>query len=105
MSTLKEYEECFVMFSTMSYIKKTVHKQEKQDKSKIEHSFEIRCIMQNFEVSHDSLRSRHPNMFQNKDYYFCPTNDLVKSMPFDSVNGLIDWNWTKLDNKWLKDVK
>ncbi len=44
-------------------------------------------------------------MFQNKDYYFCPTNDLVKLMPFDSVNGLIDGKWTKLDNKWLKDVK
>ena len=44
-------------------------------------------------------------MFQNKDYYFCPTNDLVKLMPFNLVNGLIDGKWTKLDNKWLKDFK
>ncbi len=44
-------------------------------------------------------------MFKNKDYYVCPTNDLVKSMPFDFVNGLIDGKWTKLGNKWLKDVK
>ena len=104
MSTPKEYAECFVVFSTMSYIKKTVHKQGKQDKHKIECSFEIRCIMQNFEVSNDSLQSRHPDMFQNEDYYFCPTNDLVKLTPFDFGNGLIDGKWTKLDNKWLKDV-
>jgi hypothetical protein len=26
-------------------------------------------------------------------------------MPFDFVNGLKDGKWTKLDNKWLKDVK
>jgi hypothetical protein len=44
-------------------------------------------------------------MFQNKDYYFCPTNDLVKLMPFNLVNGLIDRKWTKLGNKWLKDFK
>jgi hypothetical protein len=61
--------------------------------------------MQNFEVSNDSLRSRHPNIFKNEDFDFCPTNDLVKSMPFDFVNGLIDRNWTNLENKWLKDVK
>ena len=44
-------------------------------------------------------------MFKNKDYYFCPTNDLVKSMPFDFVNGLIEGKWTKLHNKQLKGVK
>ena len=44
-------------------------------------------------------------MFKNEDFHFCPTNDLVKSMPFDFVNGLIDRKWTKLDNKWLKDIK
>ena len=44
-------------------------------------------------------------MFKNQDFEFCPTNDLVKSMPFDFVNGLVDGKWTKLDNKWLKDVK
>ncbi len=61
--------------------------------------------MKNFEVSNDSLRSRHPNIFKNEDFDFCPTNDLVKSMPFNFVNGLVDGKWTNLDNKWLKDVK
>ncbi len=70
--------------------KKIVHKKDKRDKSKIERSFEIRCVMQNFEVSNDSLQRRHPDMFKNKDYYFCPANDLVKSIPFNFVNGLID---------------
>ncbi len=44
-------------------------------------------------------------MFKNDNFYFCPTNELVKSMPFDFINGLKDGKWTKLDNKWLKDVK
>ncbi len=35
--------------------KKTVHNKDKRDKSKIEHSFEIHCVMNNFEVSNDSL--------------------------------------------------
>ena len=105
MSPLKEYEECIIMYSTMNFIKKTVHTKDKQDKSKIECLFEIHCVMQNFQVSNDSLQSRHPDMFKNEDFDFCPTNDLVKSMPFDFVNGLVDGKWTKLDNKWLKDVK
>ena len=33
------------------------------------------------------------------------TNDLMKSMPYDFVNSLKDGKWTKLDNKWLTDVK
>jgi len=44
-------------------------------------------------------------MFNEKYYYFFPTNDLVKSMPFDFVNSLKDGKWTKLENKWLNDVK
>jgi hypothetical protein len=105
MSTQKEYEECFVMYSTMSYIQKTIKNKDKKDQSKIERSFEIHCVMKNFEVSNDSLRRRHPGMFKNDNFYFFPTNELVKSMPFDFVNGLKDGKWTKLDNKWLKDVK
>jgi hypothetical protein len=35
MSTPKEYEECFVMFSTMSYIKQTVHKQGNKTKARL----------------------------------------------------------------------
>jgi hypothetical protein len=59
----------------------------------------------NFEDSNDSLRSRHPDIFKNEDFDFCPTNDLIKSMSFDFVNGLVDGEWTILDIKWLKDVK
>jgi hypothetical protein len=44
-------------------------------------------------------------MFKEKYFYFFPTNDLVKSMPFDFVNSLKDGKWTKLENKWLNDFK
>ncbi len=105
MSTTKDYEECFIMFSTMNLIKKTLHNFSSRNKNKIEQSFEICCPVTNFEVSNDSLRSRHPDIFKNEDFDFCPTNNLVKSMPFDFVNGLVVRKWTILDNKWLKDVK
>ncbi len=36
MSTTKDYEECFIMYSTMIFIKQTLHNKDKQDKSKIE---------------------------------------------------------------------
>ncbi len=55
MSTTKDYEECFIMFSTMYLIKNTLHNKDKRNKNKIEQSFEIRCPVSNFEVSNDSL--------------------------------------------------
>ena len=69
-----------------------------------------------FDVENSSQRKRKSTEFlhqwqkknlftNNEDFDFCPTNDLVKSMPFNFVNGLVDGKWTKLDNKWLKDVK
>ena len=60
-------------------------------------SFEIRCAVTNFEVDNDSLRSRHPDIFKNGEFEFCPTNDLIKSMPYDFVNDLEDNKWTKLE--------
>ena len=71
----------------------------------IEQSFEIRCAVTQFEVDNDSLRSRHLDIFKNEEFDFCPTNDLIKSMPFDFVNGLEDDKWTILEKKRLKDVK
>ena len=100
MSTTKDYEECFIMFSTMTAIRKTLHKTDKQKKSKILQSFEISCAVANFEVDNDSLRSRHPDIFKNEGFDFCPTNDLIKSMPFDFVNDLEDNKWTMLKKNW-----
>jgi hypothetical protein len=34
MSTTKDYEECFIMFSTMTLIKKTLHNKDKQNKTR-----------------------------------------------------------------------
>ena len=105
MSTTKEYEECNIMFSTMNSIRIILKNKEKRDESKIERTFEIQCITDKYQVSNHSLRESHPGMFKEKYFYFFPTNDLVKSMPFDFVNGLKDGKWTKLENKWLNGVK
>jgi hypothetical protein len=41
----------------MIHIQKTVKNKDKKDKSKIEHSFEIKCVMDHFARSDDSLQS------------------------------------------------
>jgi len=94
MSTTKEYEECNIMFSTMHSIRKTV-----------KNTFEIQCVTDKYQVSNHSVRERHPGMFRDKYHHFFPTNDLVKSMPYNFVNSLKDEKLTKLENKWLTDVK
>ncbi len=89
----------------MNSIRKIVKNKDKQDESKIERTFEIQCVTDKYQVSNHSLRESHPGMFKEKYFYFSPTNDLVKSMPFDFVNSLKDGKWIKLENKWLNDVK
>ena len=89
----------------MNSIRKILKKKEKRNESKVESTFEIQCITDKYQVSNHSLRESHPGMFKEKYFYFFPTNDLVKSMPFDFVNSLKDGKWTKLENKWLTDVK
>jgi hypothetical protein len=71
----------------------------------VKNTFEIQCVTDKYQVSNHSVQERHPGMFREKYYYFFPTNDLVKSMPFDFLNSLKDGKWTKLENKWLTDVK
>jgi hypothetical protein len=105
MSTTKEYEECNIMFSTMNSIQIILKNKDKRDESKIECTFEIQCVTDKCQVSNHSLQESHPGMFKEKYFYFFPTNDLVKSMPFDFVNSLKDGKWTKLENKWLNDFK
>ena len=83
----------------MNSIRISVKNKDKQDESKIECTFEILCITDKYQVSNHSLRERRPSMFNEKYYYFFPTNDLVKSLPFDFVNSLKDGKWTKLENK------
>ncbi len=104
MFTSKQYEECFIIFSTMKYIKMTIKNKDKRDETKFERVFEIKCVMNNYKVSNNSIRRRHSDMFKNDDFFFCPTNDLVKSMPFDFVNNL-NGKLTKLDKKWLQGIE
>jgi hypothetical protein len=94
MSTTKEYKESNIMFSTMHSIRKTV-----------KNTFKIQCVTDKYQVSNHSVRERNPGMFRDKYYHFFPQSDLVESMPFDFVNSLKDGNWTKIENKWLTDVK
>ena len=84
MSTSQQYEEAFILYNTMTYIQ-AHHQKCKGIPGKVECFFEIRCSMSNYEVGNHSLRKRHSELFKSDDYHFYPTNELVKSMPFQCI--------------------
>ena len=43
-------------------------------------------------------------MFKNENYSFCPSDDLVKSIPFEFIRDLKNDKYLALPNKWLKNV-
>ncbi len=55
----------------------TIKNKDKRDQTKFEHVFEIKCIMNNYEVCNNSIQNKHPEMFKNDDYCFSPINELV----------------------------
>jgi len=105
MTTSKEFEECFILFSTMTSIKVTHVNINKKDHNDYERIFEIRCDMQSFQVTNDSIRRRHRELFSKEKYDFIPTRELIMSMPFDYVNELPNEQWKRLDKGWLKYVR
>jgi hypothetical protein len=43
-------------------------------------------------------------LFKNENYSFCPSDDLVKSIPFEFIHTLKNDKYFLLPNKWLKNV-
>jgi hypothetical protein len=54
--------------------------------------FFIQCVMDEYEESNATIRTRHPKLFKDDTYVFEASKDLLMCMPFDSINGLKDKN-------------
>ncbi len=98
MTTSKQFEQAYIIFSTMTKIKLTT----KKGKGYI---FTIECYMPFFEPQNESVCKRHATMFKNDKYTFNPWKDLVLSMPYQFIANLEPGQFTPLDIRWLKNLK
>ena len=104
MTNSKQFEECHILFWTMSCIKVTHVLRSKKNKRNFERVFEIRCELDKYQETNTSIRERHSVLFKKSIFDFYPTRDLIMSMPFSDVDRLKPDVWTKLNKHWLKGV-
>jgi hypothetical protein len=81
MTTSKQFEQAYIIFSMMKIIILTT----KKGKGKL---FTIECYMPSFEPPNKSVHTQHASMFKHDKYTFNPQNDLVLSMPYQFVANL-----------------
>ena len=60
--------------------------------------------MSNYEQKNIAIQKRHSKLFKSDQYSFCPSDDLVKSMPFEFIRTLKKDQFIALPSKWLKNV-
>jgi hypothetical protein len=97
MTTSKQFEQAYIMFSMMKQMKLTMM----EGKGKL---FTIECYMPSFEPQNLSVRKWHASMFKNDKSTFNPQKDMVLSMPYQFVANLKPGQFTPLDNQWLKNL-
>jgi hypothetical protein len=66
-----------------------------------ERKFFIQYVMDEYEESNATIRTRHPKLFKDDTYEFEASKDMLMCMPFDFIDGLKSKNWTRIDQKWL----
>ncbi len=52
---------------------------------KNEKIFSIECFVAKYDEKNEAIRKRHSKLFKNENYSFCPSDDLVKSIPFEFI--------------------
>ncbi len=60
--------------------------------------------MAKYDEKNEAIRKRHSKLFKNEIYSFCPSDDLVKLIPFEFIHTLKNDKYLSLPNKWLKNV-
>jgi hypothetical protein len=75
MTTSKQFEQAYIIFSTMKKIQ-LISKERKGN------LFTIECYMRSFEPQKQTVYKQHVSMFKNDKVTFNPQKDLVLSMPY-----------------------
>jgi hypothetical protein len=76
MTTSEDYEKACIQLMTLRLIKVVQTNSNRR-------LFSIQCNTEPFEKENDTIQARHPKIFKNSTYRFCPHNELVMSMPFE----------------------
>jgi hypothetical protein len=66
--------------STEEDIDSSSHDHQCQDAAESTHS-----LMQHYQPTNKTIRARHPSLFKNDTYCFQPIDELVLSMPYNSM--------------------
>ncbi len=98
MTTSKQFEQAYNIFSTMEKVKLTT----KKGKGKL---FTIEYFMPSFDPQNESVHMQHALMFKNDKFTFNAQKDLVLSMPYQFVFNLQPGGqFTPLDNKCHRNL-
>jgi hypothetical protein len=97
MSTLRECEEAMILLKTATRIQKINYDDEIH--------FEIECETDLYETKNADQRSRHENIFRSKKFIYVASDDLVKSMRYEFVDGLEVGQLKKLESEWRTKVR
>jgi hypothetical protein len=98
MTTSNQFEQAYIILSTMTKIKLTT----KKGKGNL---FTVECYMPSFEPQNETVCKQHTALFKNnKVYTLHPQKDLVLSMPYEFVANLELGQFIPLDKLWLKNV-
>ena len=101
MTTAQHYEANHILMWTMEYITRS----KSEDDSEGPYHFEIRCNTASYSRNNETIRARHPHLFTDSYYEFCPINEIILLMPFEFINKLKNDEWTKIDPIWLKKLR
>ena len=97
-NTARKYEEIHVLLLMVRHIKIS----KKKDVDKME--FHVKCEMKHYQPTNKTIRARHPTLFKNDTYCFQPIDELVLSMPYNSIANLKPDIWTNVDKDWMRSL-
>jgi hypothetical protein len=98
MTMAHQHEEAYIQLKTMNRVKLT----HSNLGAKI---FIIECQTSGFCCNNLGLCTCHPKLFKYDIFTFMASDDLMRSMPFSSVDRLKQNVWTTLDKVLMKKLK
>ena len=98
MTTLHQFEESYIILSTMKQIKVTMNE-------KMRGFSPLTVILTSYYEPKDlAICKHHSKLFKDDNYEFYAGDDLIKSMPFEFIHNLEVDKFTTLPKVWHKNV-
>jgi hypothetical protein len=98
MKTSHQFEEAFILLSTVKQMKYTLTKLNKR-------LFTIECYTHGYDSKNTWVCKCQKHLFKDDNYTFQPNDDLVKSLPYDFVKTLKAGIFSPFDKMWMKKLQ